>query len=792
MVDMFFGPYKDTQALYVIKYGNFDSIIRIRYTGILNLPPVPKIEVKYSNKDDGDDVAVTIPAYDILQELYVMEKLNPILVGHVITFDGTGSSDPDGDELIYQWNFGDGNNSTSMSPSHVYNEVGEYRITLVVIDIEEQAQQTSITMVVGKPPTATILSPTEGKLFAVGEILRLKGEAFDYKGNRILDNQLSWNVWQHHADHFHPLLNERIGNDFDLFPAPEAEGFLATTSSFLEVIMYATDDNGLTTEISADIQPKTFLIDITTEPEGLEIIVDDYEVQTPTQITSWVDSDLIFKISNHPPYVFVGWSDGNTNTSRTVAMLSDDDDNNNGGKTNVTAIFCLDYAATCNDENSTASCCSEYCNEDGLCDDESEQETTIETILVVTENPSLKEEPELISKLPNETDVVPYTAPPSFYPSATPKETSKEDDIEPDKKPILSDASNAVEDEVTIELATSSTKLDSGQQDTTNSDNGLKVSGKWLIGLGGLVVLLLCLTPCYFGYKYMQLYRKLEAESKKSSSNESHKLPTLCSSMQLPPSACSKEDDITGIGSESNASVSSSGTDKIALKRKRKNDTENQHFLENYFPILCCEESDRRVKLRAKLSSSEDLTSSSETPGTMIGSPETLETVEIESPASTDSSFSTEFLTASIDETLLRLDDLLSKTFSRQFSRSSRRLQENNNINDLESQQSHQPADDSIIETELSEVDSDTSVDQSTFAPLWIASKNTSPLRETSAGNTVELNIPYLKGIHESKDEHESSEVSIICSQINEDLTTTSIEDTVIDGNDENYVTHDN
>lgn len=734
-----------------------------------------KIEIKHSSEENNDGSSAMLISQEQLYDV-VDESSNLTLVGHVITFDGSGSSDPDGDELIYKWDFGDGNNSTtSKSPSHVYDEAGEYRVTLVVTDEEDQAQQTSITVVVGKPPTATIFLPAEGKLFSVGEILRLNGEAFDYKGNRIPDNQLSWEVRQHHAEHFHPFLDKTAGNDFDLFSAPEPEGSLAAANSYLEVIMYATDDNGLTTEISRDIQPEIVLLDITTEPEGLKIIVDDYGVQTPTQITSWVDSDLQLEISDQPPYVFVAWSDGNTNTSRTVATLSNDDN----ATTTVTAIFCLDYSASCIDENIAVSCCSGSCNEYGLCDDDPELkpiellEPMVEAILQLPDEP-------------DEIDVVPRTAPPSIRPSATPDEAStKEDDIEPDKKPILSDSSNPFEDEATIDLATSSTKLDADSQDNSNNsnnNNGLKPSGKWILSLA---VLLLCLAPCYMGYKYMQLYRQMEAELKKKPSYNDRRcqLPTLCPSM-MHTSTIDEEDD-AGIRSES--------YDASPIVSSNRNNNFDSPIWEKI-----AEENDRRVKLRAKLSSKNFSPASTGTPETMVASPGT--------PGSMDSSATTEVLTANIDETLVRLDDLLSKTFSRSFSRSNRRSrQENNNINnnssnnDLESQ-SHQPADDSIATGAMLEVDLDTSTNQSNLAPpraLWLASNNTSsPLGEESAIDTVEeVNdpsssicsdgsgrmIPYLGDINESL-VVESPDVSMNTSLIVEDLIS-PVEGTIIDGN---------
>ncbi|NIP79981.1 MAG: PKD domain-containing protein, partial [Gemmatimonadetes bacterium] len=41
-------------------------------------------------------------------------------------FDGTGSSDPDGDALSHSWAFGDGGTATGATASHTYAAAGTY------------------------------------------------------------------------------------------------------------------------------------------------------------------------------------------------------------------------------------------------------------------------------------------------------------------------------------------------------------------------------------------------------------------------------------------------------------------------------------------------------------------------------------------------------------------------------------------------------------------------------------------------------------------------------------------
>ncbi|WP_406661776.1 PKD domain-containing protein [Methanolobus sp. ZRKC3] len=56
------------------------------------------------------------------------------VVGRKIRFDSSGSYDPDGNIVSYEWNFGDGYMSTDAKPFHAYTVSGEYSVMLTVED----------------------------------------------------------------------------------------------------------------------------------------------------------------------------------------------------------------------------------------------------------------------------------------------------------------------------------------------------------------------------------------------------------------------------------------------------------------------------------------------------------------------------------------------------------------------------------------------------------------------------------------------------------------------------------
>eukprot|EP00529_Nitzschia_sp_RCC80_P006627 CAMPEP_0113499690 /NCGR_PEP_ID=MMETSP0014_2-20120614/31888_1 /TAXON_ID=2857 /ORGANISM="Nitzschia sp." /LENGTH=1521 /DNA_ID=CAMNT_0000393893 /DNA_START=413 /DNA_END=4974 /DNA_ORIENTATION=+ /assembly_acc=CAM_ASM_000159 len=344
MTSLFFGPYKDTQALYVTKFGNLETILRIRYNGILNKPPNPDFTFSTAASDP---------------------------TGFSIQYDASATTDPENDALAYLWDFGDGNITTGLRPIHRYNLPGEYSVLLTVTDSQGQAQQVYETVKVGIPPRVNILFPMEGDRFNVDQVLRLSGEALDHLNNPIPDENFVWEVRQHHADHYHPFMDLTTGNDIDTWPAPIPEDYFAATNSFLRVLLTVTDSLGVTTTETRDVQPNILIVNLETKPQGLNITVDGYTLTAPYQITSWYNYDLPLNVvQNQSPYVFKGWSDGETDPDRTFKLFT------NMTSPTVTAIFCVDMWMEC---TSNDDCCSGACSPLNVCVDAPTTPPTIPT-----------------------------------------------------------------------------------------------------------------------------------------------------------------------------------------------------------------------------------------------------------------------------------------------------------------------------------------------------------------------------------------------------------------------------
>ena len=89
-------------------------------------------------------------------------------VGTPVTFDGSGSIDPDGSITSYAWTFGDGSSGSGIQPSATYANAGSFTVTLTVTDDRGASSQpvtTTVTVNVGQqPPTASPGGPYAGTI----------------------------------------------------------------------------------------------------------------------------------------------------------------------------------------------------------------------------------------------------------------------------------------------------------------------------------------------------------------------------------------------------------------------------------------------------------------------------------------------------------------------------------------------------------------------------------------------------------------------------------------------------
>ncbi len=130
------------------------------------------------------------------------EGLDPLLVN----FSSTGSFDPEGHALTYDWNFGDGSHSSQANPSKTYNNKGAYTVTLTVSDSVNNVLAPPIVIQVGTRPTVTITSPIDGSFYKAGDTISYNATGTDATGSALPDSAFTTDIIFHHDTHVHPFL----------------------------------------------------------------------------------------------------------------------------------------------------------------------------------------------------------------------------------------------------------------------------------------------------------------------------------------------------------------------------------------------------------------------------------------------------------------------------------------------------------------------------------------------------------------------------------------------------------
>ncbi|UZR98580.1 PKD domain-containing protein [Chondrinema litorale] len=219
--------------------------------------------------------------------------------------------------LTYTWYFGDGQQSTSQSPSYTYSTAGTYKARLSVqASTGQSVTSEEITITVGTPPVPQITSPADGYMFYAGEVIPFSGTATDQ--NTLTDANFKWDLQFLHNDHTHPgALTNYPGKSGTINIPTTGHSYHDNTGYILKLTV--TNQNGLAATKSITIYPKKVNVTFNTVPSGLTIYVDGQPRTTPFVIDelqlfqSEVTTTAVQSL-NGKSYEFQQWSNGKSRT----------------------------------------------------------------------------------------------------------------------------------------------------------------------------------------------------------------------------------------------------------------------------------------------------------------------------------------------------------------------------------------------------------------------------------------------------------------------------------------------
>jgi glucose/arabinose dehydrogenase len=281
----------------------------------------PGGDLFYVDMDDGTVHRITFTAANQPPTAAITANPNNGPPPLTVSFDSTGSSDPEGKPLTYSWDLnGDGTfgDATGPTASFTYTAAGVYHPSLRVTDDQGASDTASVTVTAGNTaPVAAIDSPASSLTWKVGDTINFSGHATDAQDGTLPASALSWSLILHHCFtptdcHTH-LIQTISGVSSGSFAAPDHE-----YPCWLEVQLTATDSGGLTSTTSVRLDPKTVVLTFKTNPGGLvltNLAVNEAPRTTPFSVTVVAGSANSVSAPspqqfNKSSYKFISWSDG--------------------------------------------------------------------------------------------------------------------------------------------------------------------------------------------------------------------------------------------------------------------------------------------------------------------------------------------------------------------------------------------------------------------------------------------------------------------------------------------------
>ena len=141
-----------------------------------DIPPNNTVEFGFNSAKGSENTPAVAPTLGGICSSIVVNQpptahavVNPLQgpAPLAVNFNASGSTDPEGGNLTYQWAFGDGSSSNGVNTNHTYTNSGTYSAVLTVTDAAGQTDTASYTITVSQhvnqPPVASATAtPQQG------------------------------------------------------------------------------------------------------------------------------------------------------------------------------------------------------------------------------------------------------------------------------------------------------------------------------------------------------------------------------------------------------------------------------------------------------------------------------------------------------------------------------------------------------------------------------------------------------------------------------------------------------
>jgi len=277
--------------------------------------------------DDGGLTSTTTKTITVLQAPVAVFTYSPVSpeAFDTITYNASGSYDPNGYVASYVWNFGDGNVTTVTTPTitHYYTQSGNYTVVLIVSDNSGYTDSTSKTItVLPHPPTADFTYSPNFPI--IGEIVTFNASrSYDLDG---IINSYTWNFGDGNTTNTtnqtttHTYTN--YGNYTVTLTVTDSQGLSNNKTSIVGIRDYPTANFTMSPTIALVNSPATFNASLSTPNGGVIVYCFwDFGDGAKLNTTNPISTHVYAAIGNYTVTLTVGDSEGlNGTTLKTVQV----------------------------------------------------------------------------------------------------------------------------------------------------------------------------------------------------------------------------------------------------------------------------------------------------------------------------------------------------------------------------------------------------------------------------------------------------------------------------------------
>lgn len=276
-------------SLYYLAHGS-DQVFRVRYTG--RLAPTITQQPQSLTVPEGRTATFTVRASGMAPLRYQWQR-----------------------QIDNVWIDLDGAVTTTLTLNAVQatDNGAQFRVVVSNEFGSEISLVSTLTVTSDQPPTVEILEPPAGTIYRAGDTIAFAATARDHSGALLPASAFTWRVDFHHDDHVHPFLPEQSGFTRGSFEVP-TDGE-TDANVFYRIILTVTDAAGRQTTVHQDVLPRVVTLGLTTNPSGLELLLDGQPQTTPLEILGVTGIRRTLGVipvqeSSGIRYQFTGWSHG--------------------------------------------------------------------------------------------------------------------------------------------------------------------------------------------------------------------------------------------------------------------------------------------------------------------------------------------------------------------------------------------------------------------------------------------------------------------------------------------------